>query len=582
MPKPVTGLITFGGSPGPLSTGSLDTNYNAITAAINDFATYGNFLQDTSGAANSIVVATPLGLTASFQAGLRFEVKVANTNTGATTLAANALPATNVLNPNGQPLTGGQLVRNGVYAFEYDGANYYLIGGAISWPSSISVNVVDQGADPTGAADSTTAITNAIAAVALLGGGEVYFPQGTFKHTGFTVSASGVILRGAGFNGTHDGGNPVYPTTLSYNGTSGGTAVTFTTVSPATNPMCSGVGLRYIKIEGNALAGTGLLVQSVRGGIFDHVYVKDTQTQAYLITCLARAGATEATDTQDCIFNVCTWRNIDSVPAGVRNSHGMVLTSATPGSNGANTSFNTFRNCEGQCYNGINWILADADNNTFWACRAFRTNGTAVVAVSIRGADTNHFWGLSAGGLNGIEVRGTASGYFANPVSNTFFNLDDSNGTVTPTFDASCQAQVHFAIAGFYRPWSNQLVLADTAAQAEAQRQLINLETLRIFNGSQNHSEYIDGLGNTWAFDIDGSGNFRMHRIAGSGGINIGNNTAVGIGFYGAATVAQYNTGGSTAAFVQNAGTAINTASTFDGYTVAQICHALRLLGLMQ
>lgn len=55
------------------------------------------------------------------------------------------------------------------------------------------ISVSDFGADPTGVADSTTAIQNAINF--LTSGGIVYFPRGTYKFSALNVTA-GVVLRG--------------------------------------------------------------------------------------------------------------------------------------------------------------------------------------------------------------------------------------------------------------------------------------------------------------------------------------------------------------------------------------------------
>jgi len=54
-----------------------------------------------------------------------------------------------------------------------------------------------------------------------------------------------------------------------------------------------------------------------------------------------------------------------------------------------------------------------------------------------------------------------------------------------------------------------------------------------------------------------------------------------GIGFFGATPVAQPTTAGAAATFVANTGTAVNDASTFDGYTLKQVVKALRNLGLL-
>lgn len=61
--------------------------------------------------------------------------------------------------------------------------------------SSATISALDYGADPTGDVDSTTAITNALAACSALGGGYVTLPYGTFKISELTIPAD-VTLRG--------------------------------------------------------------------------------------------------------------------------------------------------------------------------------------------------------------------------------------------------------------------------------------------------------------------------------------------------------------------------------------------------
>jgi len=55
------------------------------------------------------------------------------------------------------------------------------------------------------------------------------------------------------------------------------------------------------------------------------------------------------------------------------------------------------------------------------------------------------------------------------------------------------------------------------------------------------------------------------------------------LGFYAnySAPIIQPTTGGASATFVAGVGTAVNDASTFDGYTLKQIVKALRNLGLI-
>jgi len=67
-------------------------------------------------------------------------------------------------------------------------ATYSMIQGAVA-------NILDFGADPTGAADSTTAIQAAVDSVKV-SGGAVYFPTGTYKITDTIVVDTGVYTTG--------------------------------------------------------------------------------------------------------------------------------------------------------------------------------------------------------------------------------------------------------------------------------------------------------------------------------------------------------------------------------------------------
>jgi hypothetical protein len=64
-------------------------------------------------------------------------------------------------------------------------------------------------------------------------------------------------------------------------------------------------------------------------------------------------------------------------------------------------------------------------------------------------------------------------------------------------------------------------------------------------------------------------------------GTKIGTATNQRIGFWNATPIVQPTTGVAAAAFVANAGTAVNDASTFDGYTISQVVKALRNTGLL-
>lgn len=82
--------------------------------------------------------------------------------------------------------------------FSYAGYHYGERPPA-SPPGATYDVVAGYGADPTGGADATSSIQSAISAASAAGGGVVYFPPGSYRvGGGLTVTASRVVLRGAG------------------------------------------------------------------------------------------------------------------------------------------------------------------------------------------------------------------------------------------------------------------------------------------------------------------------------------------------------------------------------------------------
>src|ERR1700754_2970109 len=89
-------------------------------------------------------------------------------------------------------------------SYTIDFADFENVAGALSQPAG-SVSVTSQGADPTGAADSTAAFNAAIAAAGA--GGTVWIPEGTFRIPGRTSGCgmscvhlvlNNVTIKGAG------------------------------------------------------------------------------------------------------------------------------------------------------------------------------------------------------------------------------------------------------------------------------------------------------------------------------------------------------------------------------------------------
>ena len=85
-----------------------------------------------------------------------------------------------------------------LHDFSYAGYRYGEVTPAAP-ADALVFDVVEHGADPTGASDATASTQAAIAAAAAAGGGVVWFPPGLYRYDGLlTVKASQVVLRGAG------------------------------------------------------------------------------------------------------------------------------------------------------------------------------------------------------------------------------------------------------------------------------------------------------------------------------------------------------------------------------------------------
>lgn len=120
--------------------------------------------------------------------------------------------------------------------------------------------------------------------------------------------------------------------------------------------------------------------------------------------------------------------------------------------------------------------------------------------------------------------------------------------------------------------------IRDGAAGVIAARVGTTAHTLRIYNTYTDSSNYERGnVG--FISDVYTIGAY----AAGTGalrGINLGV-SGNSIGFYGVTPIARPTTAYSAATFVASAGTAVNDASTFDGYTLKQVVAALRGLGIL-
>lgn len=141
------------------------------------------------------------------------------------------------------------------------------VGGTVSTASSnIVYNVTDPtyGAKGDGANDDTSAIQAAISAAQAVGGGIIFFPDGTYKITGtLLISHDNVELVGAGWGAI-----------LSWAGAAAGTMVQVQAPGGVGN-FRYGIKISDLFLTGNSVAGVNALdLQSCYGLLVDHVRIR--------------------------------------------------------------------------------------------------------------------------------------------------------------------------------------------------------------------------------------------------------------------------------------------------------------------
>jgi microcystin-dependent protein len=137
MPRTqLTVPTTFGPQTSPIALNKLDGDFNAIIAAWDDATQWQNAVGDT-GAINAYVASFGAGITVSLVEGLQVQIKVNNTNSGASTLNLNATGAKPIVRPDGTALSSGDIVAGGYFHLVYTvgAASWQLISPWMTIPS---------------------------------------------------------------------------------------------------------------------------------------------------------------------------------------------------------------------------------------------------------------------------------------------------------------------------------------------------------------------------------------------------------------------------------------------------------------
>lgn len=254
-----------------------------------------------------------------------------------------------------------------------------------------------------------------------------------------TIGVSGVKLYGSGPSSNHDGG-AINCSVIKKIGGVGGTLLTISPTSGASNQRLDGIVVDGISFNGDQKSAKGLLVKSIRNSFFN-VYFEEFTTSGLELDVVT--SLVDARDVQDCTFRVFG-RDLYSGGAILR----------LLGSISANVSLNRFEIVDIVHSDEIGVICQNPDNNIWDLVRIYRQpGGTATYCWEWQG-------GATAGEASRFEVvnkltctvaavaRGT--GTYTVAANNILIKtLDTENGSPVPVLETGA------SVAGPQFSWTS-------------------------------------------------------------------------------------------------------------------------------
>lgn len=212
------------------------------------------------------------------------------------------------------------------------------------------------------------------------------------------------------------------------------------------------------------------------------------------------------------------------------------------------------------------WKASDTIGNGVWFTPNYVDTSTNQAAI---------------GGLKGFSASGAGGTTAVVTITNTDTSPGFGYAPVLNMFASGLTAGTSYA----------QMRLGKAAANYNAAEFNFNYAT----NGGTGNTFAFGLYGNASIFQLDGTGQIWLQGGTGviniqdakhialgtTTGTKIGTATSQKLGVWNATPIVQPTTAIAAATFVANTGTAVNDASTFDGYTMKQIVKALRNIGLL-
>jgi hypothetical protein len=431
-------------------------------------------------------------------------------------------------------------------AQNYPSPTYKAINGTAQYTPS------QFGALCNGSHDDATAINAAITQVQAAGGGRVVFPPGMVCAIGSTLAqtASNVTLECAmhGANVPNNNGPFIFGANgcqLKWIGASAGTMVSI--VSPTVNTSSlplNGNSIIGMTFNGNlGLAADAIFISTLNGGTF-----KDITAYNFSGSSTIDLNVAHVTNTN---FNTgatasSQWNTFDNIQIQNFIGGGGVPSSPSNGINigayaggGAltvNASENIFRNIYMELGAGAAGFVIAGDTNHFQNISVNQFSSTAPsVEFIIRNDGSNFFPGSSNDfhgfvGTNPVLATGQTTypactsaytTYTANTCTNgnSFWEVDDGNGTPSPTIEPG--AQLMWRVEAGYSIGQDfgNIAIGDSFANALGAIGAHTTESLHIRNNAGNHIILDNSNGAVgWGITFDGSNNFVVNSLTGGSG----------------------------------------------------------------
>lgn len=321
-----------------------------------------------------------------------------------------------------------------------------------------------------GTTDDLTPLTNFFNSAIANPGVPHYLGNATYATSAAlpTINVSGVKIYGSGPSSNHDGGS-INGSCIKRIGSAGGTMLTVSPTSGASNQRLDGVVINGVAFNGNQLAAKGLLIKSVRNSVFN-CYAEECTTSNFELDVVA--SLIDARDLQDCVFHLYA-RDLYSGGACLR-----LLGDAS-----ANVSLNKFDIVDVVHSDATAIVCQNPDNNVWGMVRVFRqVGGTATNSIEWQGGASTAlasrdetFQQLTTT----VAAIAKGTGTYTAAAHNIFIRtLDLGNSTPAPTVETGA------SVMGVWLPWTPTITASSgtiTTSSAVARYKIDPLDQKTIF-----------------------------------------------------------------------------------------------------